>query len=67
MTIIAFVTDGDSLQRLLEHLGESTQPPPIAPARGPPHGEEDFDQRSWYDPTLGDPSPAYEFAQTVSW
>ena len=32
-----------SLKRILEHLGEPTTSPPIASARGPPHGEKDFD------------------------
>ena len=31
MRIIAFVTEVDSVQRILEHLGEPTQPPLIAP------------------------------------
>jgi hypothetical protein len=35
----------DSIQRILEHLGEPIQPPPVASARGPPPWEEDADQR----------------------
>ncbi len=56
MTIIAFVTEVGSIQRLLEHLGEPTQPPPTAPARGPPHWE-DFDQGSGYDSAMGERVP----------
>jgi len=63
MRIIAFVTDGDAIQRILEHLGEPTQPPPIASARGPP-GWEDFDQRE--AAVFGEVIPTYEFDQTVS-
>jgi hypothetical protein len=36
MRIIAFITEGSSVRKILDHLGESTQPPRIAPARGPP-------------------------------
>ena len=33
MRIIGFVTDGISIRRILEHIGEPAQPPPVAPAR----------------------------------
>lgn len=40
MRIIAFITDVGSVQRILEHIGEPSTPPRIAPAaRGPPDGE----------------------------
>ena len=45
MRIIAFITDMASIQRSLEPLAEPITPPPIASARGPPHGEEEFDPR----------------------
>jgi hypothetical protein len=46
MRIIAFITEAASIQRILEYLGEPTQPPRIAPAaRGPPDGDGDFDTR----------------------
>jgi hypothetical protein len=45
MRIIAFITEVGSIQRILEPLAEPTTPPPIASARGPPHGEEGFDPR----------------------
>jgi hypothetical protein len=32
------VTEVDPIQRILEPLGEPIQPPPVAPARGPPTG-----------------------------
>jgi hypothetical protein len=39
MRIVAFVTDRESVRRILEHIGEPSSPPPIAPARGPPQDE----------------------------
>jgi len=36
MRIIAFITDTDTVRKILDHLGESTRPLRIAPARGPP-------------------------------
>jgi hypothetical protein len=36
MRIIAFVNDAGTVKKILDHIGESTQPPRISPARGPP-------------------------------
>jgi hypothetical protein len=67
MRIIAFLTDTASVTRMLQHLGEPTQPPPVSPARGPPQWEESFDQSPVYDPSQGEPDLGFEFNQTVSW
>ena len=55
MRIIAFITDGCTVREILDHLGESSVPPKVAPARGPPLWEladsisqpesDEFDQR----------------------
>ena len=37
MKLKSFITRQSSLRRLLERLGEPTEPPPRAPARGPPY------------------------------
>ena len=37
MKLKSFITREKSLQRLLERLGEPTEVPPRAPARGPPY------------------------------
>jgi hypothetical protein len=66
MRIIAFVTDGDAIQRILDPLGEPTQPPRIASARGPP-AWEDFDQREAAEWAMNDPIPTVAFDQTVNW
>jgi len=36
MRIIAFINDAGTAGNILIHIGESPQPPRIAPARGPP-------------------------------
>jgi len=68
MRIIAFVTDTVSVTRMLRHLGEPIQPPPVSPARGPPQWEEEsFNQRPVYDPPQGEPDLGFEFNQTGNW
>jgi hypothetical protein len=44
MRIIAFVLDRPVVERILEHIGESTQPPVVLPARSPPQLALGFDQ-----------------------
>jgi hypothetical protein len=34
MRIVAFITETTPVQRILNHIGELAQAPPIAPARG---------------------------------
>lgn len=67
MRIIAFITDGPTLRDILDHLGEPTAPPRIAPARGPPLWEA---TGAAHDPSA-DPllqsAPAFEFDQRLSW
>ena len=36
MRVIAFITYSADLRHILEHIGVETEPPRIAPARGPP-------------------------------
>lgn len=66
MRIIAFITDPVAVRAILAHLGEPTEPPRIAPARGPPlwdlpdAGAGDFDPHA-------QPAPEYEFDQRLTW
>jgi len=60
MRIIAFVSEVDSIQRILQPLCEPLQPPPIASARDPPHWEEDAEQRQVAEVSMIEPLPAYE-------
>jgi len=66
LRIIALITEAVPIQRLRVPLGEPSEPPPLAPARGPPCWEADSDQTSPDDPAAGEPAPEYEFDQTVS-
>ena len=34
--LIAFITDPGPIRKILRHLGEPLEPPPVSPARGPP-------------------------------
>ena len=36
MRLIAFVTEGTQIEKILNHIGVDSEPPHIAPARGPP-------------------------------
>jgi hypothetical protein len=37
MKLVSLVTDPESIARYLRHIGEATEVPPLAPARGPPY------------------------------
>jgi hypothetical protein len=66
MRIISFITDAPTVRDILDHLGELTMPPRIAPARGPPLWETaDAEHDRPGDPALP-PIPAFEFDQRLS-
>jgi len=44
MQIISFILDRPVIERILDHIGEPTVPPPVSPARAPPQATFDFDQ-----------------------
>ena len=67
MTLVAFVTEPASVQRVLTHLGLPSEPPVLTPARGPPIEQADLDQSAPLDSTAPDPGPDYEFDQRLSW
>ncbi|MDP2805079.1 MAG: transposase [Gallionellaceae bacterium] len=72
MRIIAFITEGSSVRKILEHLGESTLPPKVAPARGPPLWELEAVHRhgAGNDPqweSVPQPEAVFEFDQRVVW
>ena len=71
MRIIAFVNDLTAVGKILDHIGESTQPPRIAPARGPPLWEA----AAAAEPAKNDPqwdwsaqrAPETAFDQRIAW
>ncbi len=83
MELIAFVTEPTSVTPILEHLGLPTEPPRVAPARGPPELSFELDQRLHHAPSTPEPMPdesrdgrvrakqdaraEFEFDQRVSW
>jgi hypothetical protein len=65
--IVAFITEAAPVERILDRIGESAEPPRISPARRPP---------AWDDPpveavpdwdALAQPPPEYVFDQRVQW
>jgi hypothetical protein len=65
MRIIAFVTEAAPIERILAYIGAPTEPPPIAPARGPPAWDDDLGPMPDWD-LLGQPEPDVAFDQRVS-
>jgi hypothetical protein len=73
MRLIAFITHSADIRQILKHIGADSEPPQIAPARGPPlwdecdaqvgqgaGGEPDWDMAA-------QPVPDYEVDQRVNW
>jgi hypothetical protein len=54
--LIAFITDPGPIRRILAHLGEPLEPPPVSPARGPPTDWESS-CRSTFDRAIFQASP----------
>ena len=56
MRVLSFVTEIQSVEKILTHINEPIDAPVMAPARGPPQAGFDFDQRvddDWaYDQTV---------------
>jgi hypothetical protein len=49
MRVIAFINDTGAVKKILDQIGESTQPPRIALARGPPLWEA-VAEPAWNNP-----------------
>ena len=71
MRIIAFVNDPAAVGKVLDHIGESTEPPRIAPARGPPlwaaaaAAEQAKNDPQWDQ--AAQPGPEIEIDQRIAW
>ncbi len=74
MKIIAFIREKPIIHKILNHIGEPTEPPALTPARAPPPWDE-YLTNSSSEFTLPDVIPdycyaplfGYEFDQTISW
>ena len=70
MRIIAFINNPGSVGKILNHIGESTQPQRIASARGPPLWEAAAAEQLKNDPRWGSSAqsaPESEFDQRIAW
>ncbi|MBK5206078.1 MAG: transposase [Polaromonas sp.] len=73
MRLIAFITEGAQIRKILEHIGEACEPPHISPARGPPlwddcnaqMGEGVEGQPDW--DLAAQPAPDYDVDQRINW
>jgi len=74
MRLIAFITDGMQIRKILDHIGVDSEPPHIAPARGPPLWDDcdaQTDEGVQIEPADWDlaaqPAPDFEVDQRVNW
>ena len=74
MRLIAFITEGTQIRRILDHIGVDSEPPHIAPARGPPLWDDcdaQMDDGAQIEPEDWDlaaqPAPDFEVDQRISW
>jgi hypothetical protein len=77
MRIIAFITEGAQTGKILDHIGVDSEPPRVAPARGPPlwdEGDAKLDDGVQIEPDwcadwdlAAQPAPDYKVDQRISW
>jgi hypothetical protein len=71
MRSIAFINEASTVRQILEHVGEPTRPPRIAPARGPPLWEaaaaSPLEGNAPHWELAAQPLPAVEFDQRLAW
>ena len=74
MRLIAFITEGVQIRKILDHIGVDSEPPHISPARGPPLWDDcdtQMDDGAQIEPADWDlaaqPAPDYEVDQRISW
>ncbi len=73
MRLIAFITEGMQIRRLLDHIGVDSEPPRISPARAPPLwdecGDAQSDDGAQIEPDwdlAAQPAPDFEVDQRIS-
>ena len=73
MRLIAFVTEGMQIRKILDHIGVDSEPPHISPARGPPlwdacDAQTDDGVQTEPDWDMAEqPAPDYEVDQRINW
>jgi hypothetical protein len=72
MRVIAFITNASDVKRILEHIGEASEPPPVSPSRAPPEEEFAFGPEGGVEAGFDfnqDPSreEEFDFDQRTEW
>jgi hypothetical protein len=74
MRLIAFITDGAQIRKIVEHIGVDFVPPHIAPARGPPLwedcGDAQMDEGEHIEPDWDlaeQPAPDFDVDPRINW
>jgi hypothetical protein len=71
MRLIAFITEGTQIRRILDHIGVDSEPPHISPARGPPLCDAQIDDGAQIESADWDlaaqPAPDFEVDQRINW
>ena len=74
MRLIAFITEGTQIRKILDHIGVDSEPPHISPARGPPLWDDcdaQTDEGAQNEPADWDlaaqPAPDFEVDQRINW
>jgi hypothetical protein len=74
MRLIAFVTEGMQIRKILDHIGVDSEPPHISPARGPPLWDDcdaQTDDGAQIEPADWDlaaqAAPDFEVDQRINW
>ena len=73
MRLIAFITEGVQIRKVLDHIGVDSEPPRLTPARGPPlwddcdaqRGEDVEVEPDW--DLAAQPAPDLDVDQRVNW
>ncbi len=73
MSLIAFITEGTQIRRILDLIGVDSEPLHISPARGPPlwgDGDAQIGEGVAVEPDwdlAAQPAPDYEVDQRINW
>ncbi len=73
MRLIAFITDGTQIRKILDHIGVDSEPPRISPARGPllwDDGDAQTGDGVQIEPDwdlAAQPAPDYAVDQSINW
>ena len=74
MRLIAFITEGTQIRKILDHIGVDSEPPHTSPARGPPLWDDcdaQMDDGVHIEPADWDlaaqPASDYEVDQRINW